>query len=1019
MLTFLSLLGQINSYRTFKCCFSKSTKFFYGKLYFLEMAIEKALHMGIKAHSAGQYKEADRIFTAILKAQPQNPDANHNMGLLAISVGNMEEALPFLKSAIEASPAVAQFWISYIGALIKLEKFADARVVLNQAKKNGAKGVIFEGLAKKLRPNRDDDKGQDPAQIQLKKINSLYRKGEFKKTLEQISKLLTVFPNSVVLYNIQGASNAGLKNFEAAIANYERAIALNPNYAAAHNNMGNVLKDIGQLEKAVEAYGKAIELKPHDAEVLNNLGAALKDQGKFKESILTYERAIEINPDDPEIHTNMGHTQKEQGSLQLALNSYKKAVSLKPNFLEGYYNISVLLEEMGRLNEAINSYKKVIEIYPDDAEVHNNMANFLKNHGKQDEAIKGYKQALFLNPSFAEAFSNMATAIQDKGNHEEAIKLYEKAVSINPNFAKAYLNMGLAFQALGGLEEAIKAYRHALSIKPQYPDAHNNIGVSLIEQGLHAEAIDAFNMALTLNPNHVEALINKANVQKVQGNLEGAIELYIEALLLNPEDYRIWNNIFDPLFTIKKRIPSLDIIFSRLCAQSKSKYVKIEKSLLNYRLHLGEENVEEAFDEALSYLPHGENTIIDNPQLGNQPKVSRSDVPDKTIALVHFGRSGTGLLHSLIDNHPEVSTLPSIYFSEYFDHAQWTKIVASGWGEMVERFIGVYEVLFDASARSPIKTKSGLVNYFLGKKEGMANVGEYQDEVLKVDKKLFSDELKRLLNSQSSVDASKFFELVHYAYNKAINDIRQKKLIFYHIHNPDTYAQLNFIRSVPNANWIVMVREPVQSCESWIRGSYEINDYSGCCARIGTMLFELDKIVYQKQNSVGVRLEDLKERPQETISALCKWMDIKESESLYEMTAQGKRWWGDPSSPDFEKDGMDPFGQTSIKRKAGSIFSVDDQFILSTLFYPFSVQFGYIKENEKQFIVDLQNIRHMLDNMFDFEKTIAERTAVDCQSFKKLGSFLYLRKALIERWEILNKRQTYPNIINPLVLHGG
>ena len=36
-------------------------------------------------------------------------------------------------------------------------------------------------------------------------------------------------------------------------------------------------------------------------------------------------------------------------------------------------------------------------------------------------------------------------------------------------------------------------------------------------------------------------------------------------------------------------------------------------------------------------------------------------------------------------------------------------------------------------------------------------------------------------------------------------------------------------------------------------------------------------------------------------------MGISESPSLKEMTAQGKRWWGDPSSPDYFEDGMEPF----------------------------------------------------------------------------------------------------------------
>ena len=211
-----------------------------------------------------------------------------------------------------------------------------------------------------------------------------------------------------------------------------------------------------------------------------------------------------------------------------------------------------------------------------------------------------------------------------------------------------------------------------------------------------------------------------------------------------------------------------------------------------------------------------------------------------------------------------------------------------------------------------------------------------------------------------------------------------------------------------------MVREPVQSCESWSRKPFLDNNHDKIVARISIMLFQIDSIVYHKCNSIGVRLEDIKENPRQTISALCKWMGIKESESLYEMTAQGKKWWGDPSSQDFKKDGMDPFGKTSINRKVGSIFSEKDQFILRTLYYPFSVRFGYVRANFEQFKVDLQAIRPMLDQMFDFEKALVKRTQVDPKQFMKSGSYLYLRSGLVERWNTLNEFHTYPNMIEPL-----
>ena len=384
------------------------------------------------------------------------------------------------------------------------------------------------------------------------------------------------------------------------------------------------------------------------------------------------------------------------------------------------------------------------------------------------------------------------------------------------------------------------------------------------------------------------------------------------------------------------------------------------------------------------------------------------------VALAQFGRSGTGLLHSLIDGHPEVSTLPSIYFSEYFDHSTWEKIIANGWGEMADRFMAIYDVLFDASSAVPIESKSKKLLHNIGQKEGMHKVGDKRDEILSVDKTLFRLELNRLMDFYDQLDAGIFFELIHIAYNKALNDINQKSLIFYHIHNPDPAAQLNFIRLAPKASWVMMVREPIQSCESWITKSFDKNNHPDCSGSIKTMLFEIDNIIFTEQNSVGVRLEDLKERPQQTIPALCRWMGIEETESLYEMTAQGKKWWGDPSSADYAKDGMDPFGKTSIKREVGSIFSGNDQFILRTLFCPFSVRFGYVEGDPKQFKADLQAIRPMLDQIFDFEKKILKRTEADPEQFMKSGSCLYLRSGLIERWNTLNKFKTYPTMIRPL-----
>ena len=103
----------------------------------MELTIEQALQQAVEAHKAGRMQDAERLYRAILQAQPKHPDANHNLGVLAVSVSKPEAALPLFKIALEANPSQGQFWLSYIDALIKEKQFDTARNLLEQGKKAG------------------------------------------------------------------------------------------------------------------------------------------------------------------------------------------------------------------------------------------------------------------------------------------------------------------------------------------------------------------------------------------------------------------------------------------------------------------------------------------------------------------------------------------------------------------------------------------------------------------------------------------------------------------------------------------------------------------------------------------------------------------------------------------------------------------------------------------------------------------------------------------------------------------
>ena len=374
-----------------------------------ELTIDQALQQGVEAHKAGQVQEADGLYTSIIQAQPKHPDANHNMGVLAVGVGKVQEALPFFKTALEANPATAQFWLSYIDTLIKLDQLADAKAVLDQAKSNGAKGDGFDKLERRLKglargPVGKASKVQDPPQNQQQSVINFYNQGKLQQAIEQAIILLQQFPSSSSLYNISGAVYKGLGQLDASVSAYKKAISIKPDYAEAYYNMGVTLQEQGKLEEAIEACQKALVIKPDNAEAYNNMGIALHEQGKLAETI----------------------------------EAYNKALAIKPDYAEAYYNMGIALQEQGKLEETIEAYNMALAIKPDYAEAYNNMGSTIKGQGKLEGAIEAYNKALAIKPDYAEAYNNMGVTLEEQGKLEEAIEAYNKALAIKPDCVEAH-----------------------------------------------------------------------------------------------------------------------------------------------------------------------------------------------------------------------------------------------------------------------------------------------------------------------------------------------------------------------------------------------------------------------------------------------------------------------------------------------------------------------------------------------------------------------------------------------------
>ena len=106
----------------------------------MELTIERALQQGVAAHQGGKLQDAERLYRAILQSQPANPDATHNLGVIAVSVNQADAALPLFKTALEANPNKERFWLSYFDTLLKHKQFDLAKEIFDQGKKQGVAG---------------------------------------------------------------------------------------------------------------------------------------------------------------------------------------------------------------------------------------------------------------------------------------------------------------------------------------------------------------------------------------------------------------------------------------------------------------------------------------------------------------------------------------------------------------------------------------------------------------------------------------------------------------------------------------------------------------------------------------------------------------------------------------------------------------------------------------------------------------------------------------------------------------
>jgi protein O-mannosyl-transferase len=183
----------------------------------------------------------------------------------------------------------------------------------------------------------------------------------------------------------------------------------------AHNNLGTVLiKNPGNLDAAINEFQEAVAINPNYTFLRINLARALAQRGDLDAALKECQKALTSNLDLYEAHLEIGNILSEKGDLDTAINEYHKALAINPDSSEAHYNLGIALSQKGDLDATIKEYQEAIRINPIDYMAHINLGITLSNKGNVDAAIQEFKEVLMINPNDAKAQTNLEIALAQK-----------------------------------------------------------------------------------------------------------------------------------------------------------------------------------------------------------------------------------------------------------------------------------------------------------------------------------------------------------------------------------------------------------------------------------------------------------------------------------------------------------------------------------------------------------------------------------------------------------------------------
>jgi len=283
----------------------------------------------------GERTAAEAHCAALLKQQPEHPEALHLMGLLALQGKRLRKAVQLIGKSLALQPGNAVAHSNHAAALQALGDLPGALASYNNA-------IVYDPRFVEAHFNRGIVLGQ------------LDRPQE---AVDSFSRAVTLCPDFAAAYEQRGAALQRLEQWDAALASYDQALAHAPHNADVCVNRGVVLRALKRPQDALGSYERALALDPRHVPAHVNRGNVLRQLERWDEALASYQRALDVRPDCAEALCHRGNVYNETNRLDLAIAAYDAALALAPQYVEARCNRAVAHLLAGRLEQGWIDYE--------------------------------------------------------------------------------------------------------------------------------------------------------------------------------------------------------------------------------------------------------------------------------------------------------------------------------------------------------------------------------------------------------------------------------------------------------------------------------------------------------------------------------------------------------------------------------------------------------------------------------------------------------------------------------------